>query len=375
MKTVGIICEYNPFHNGHKLHIEKTKNALNAECVVCLMSGNVVQRGDVAIFDMNYRAKKAVENGADLVLEIPPRFVLTSAQFYAYYGVYILNALNGIDYLSFGSECGNVEELDNELKNIDENKIKENLKSGKTYGACISESEILKNPNNILGLEYLKALKNLNSDIIPFTLKREYVEHHSKESADNFASASFIRELIKQNKNYEKYVPYSEYEEKIYFGKNKDILLKYKLASSKEEDLGNLANISEGLNNRIVKFKNEENFEKIIDSVKCKRYVRTRIQRALCSILFDIKKENVMPTYTRVLAFNETGQKFLKEIKKKSQIKIYSKITKKDLYNDKLLQEELRINEIRKIIDWTFLVTSLPIMCYNMFEVYTWKTI
>lgn len=350
MKTVGIICEYNPFHNGHKLHIEKTKNALNAECVVCLMSGNVVQRGDVAIFDMNYRAKKAIENGADLVLEIPPRFVLTSAQFYAQYGVYILNALNGIDYLSFGSECGNVEELEKELLKIDENKIKENLKSGKTYGACISENELLKNPNNILGLEYLKAIKKLNSKIIPFTLKREHISHHEKKPNGDFASASFIRELIKRNENYEKYVPYPQYEEKVHLGKNKDILLKYKLANSKKEELKDYLNISEGLNNRIIKFKNED-YESAIDKIKCKRYIRTRIQRAIMSILFDIKKGNEMPTYTRVLALNKTGQKFLKEIKNKAQIKIYSKITKRDIYEDKLLSEELKINEIRKIMD------------------------
>lgn len=351
MKTVGIICEYNPFHNGHKLHIEKTKNALNAECVVCLMSGNVVQRGDVAIFDMNYRAKKAVENGADLVLEIPPRFVLTSAQFYAQNSIHILNSLGNIDYLSFGSECGSVEELKKELEKIDETKIKENLKSGKTYGACISESEILKNPNNILGLEYLKALKNLDSDIIPFTVKREYVQHHSKETKEEFASASHIRELIKNSQSYKKYVPYPEYEEKTYFGKNKDILLKYKLNISQKSDFGDYLNISEGLNNRILKYKNESDFEKTIDSIKCKRYVRTRIQRALLSILFDIKKDNALPTYTRVLAFNETGQKFLKETKKTAKIKIYSKITKKNIFNDKFLKEELKINALREILE------------------------
>lgn len=351
MKAVGIVCEYNPFHNGHKLHIEKTKNALKAECVVCVMSGNVVQRGDTAIFDMYYRAKKAVENGADLVLEIPPRFVLTSAQFYAENSIYILNSLGNVDYLSFGSECGSVEELKKELESIDEAKIKESLKSGKTYGACISESELLKNPNNILGLEYLKALKKFKSPIIPFTVKREFTQHHSKEATQTYASANCIRELIRQNKSYEKYVPYKEYEEKTYLGRNTDILLKYKLTASKKEDFEAYQNISEGLNNRIVKFKNEASLEKIIEGIKCKRYVQTRIQRALLSILLDIKKENVLPDYTRVLAFNETGQKFLKETKKKSEIKIYSKITKKDLCENILLAEEIRINEIIKIMD------------------------
>lgn len=351
MKTVGIICEYNPFHNGHKLHIEKTKNALNAECVVCLMSGNVVQRGDIALFDMKYRAKKAIENGADLVLEIPPRFVLNSAQFYAESGVYILSMLGGIDYLSFGSECGSTEKLQKELEKIENKKIKENLKTGKTYGACISESELLKSPNNILGLEYIKAIKKFSSKILPFTIKRDYVEHHSDFANENYASASYIRNLISNGESYEKYVPYKEYEEKVYMGKNATTLLKYRLTAGDEYDFENHLNISEGLNNRILKFKGEDSFEKIVDSIKCKRYVRTRIQRALYSILFDIKKEDVLPSYTRVLALNKTGQKFLNSIKKKSKIKIYSRITKKDILNDKLLSEEIRINNIRNIIE------------------------
>lgn len=351
MKTVGIICEYNPFHNGHKLHIEKTKDALNAECVVCLMSGNVVQRGDVSIFDMKYRAEKAVENGADLVLEIPPRYVLSSAQFYAQSSVYILDMLGGIDYLSFGSECGDIQMLQNALEKIEDKKIKENLKTGKTYGACISENELLKNPNNILGVEYLKALKKFSSNIIPFTIKRDYVEHHSDAANENYASASYIRKLILNNESYEKYVPYKEYEEKIYFGKNADVLLKYKLNNGDENNFENHLNISEGLNNRILKFKNEESLEEIITLIKCKRYVRTRIQRALYSIIFDIKKEESLPSYTRVLALNKTGQKFLRSIKDKSKIKIYSRITRNDILNDSSLREEIRINNIRNIID------------------------
>ena len=118
MKTAGIICEYNPFHNGHKYHINKTRNALNAECIVCVMSPNVTQRGEVSITDMYFRAEKAVENGADLVLSIPPRFTLQSAQFYAYWGVYILNAIGNIDYLSFGSECGDINLIYDDVWNV-----------------------------------------------------------------------------------------------------------------------------------------------------------------------------------------------------------------------------------------------------------------
>ncbi len=351
MKTAGIICEYNPFHNGHKLHIEKTRNALGSECIVCVMSPNVVQRGEIAIADMYFRAEKAVRNGADLVLSIPPRFTLQSAQFYAYYGVYILNSLGNIDFLSFGSECGDIDMLKEALQTIDEAELKKNLKTGKTYGACVSDNEILKSPNNILGLEYIKALKALDSDITPFTLKREYTEHDSKITNESFASASFIRELIKENKPYSQFVPYDD---AIPYNTNKTLatLLSYKLSLGDENDFSDILNISEGLNNRILKFKSCTDLEEIISGIYCKRYIVPRIQRAILSIVFDLRKSDIMPTYTRVLALNDTGKKYLNSIKEKSKIKIYSKLTKKDIYSDSLLKEEIRINSIINNIFW-----------------------
>ncbi len=346
MKTAGIICEYNPFHNGHKLHIEKTRNALGVECIVCVMSPNVVQRGEIAVADMYFRAEKAIQNGADLVLSIPPRFALQSAQYYAHYGVYILNSLGNIDYLSFGSECGSVDELEKALLEIDEEKIKKNLKSGKTYGACISENDILRCSNNILGLEYIKALKNLNSTIMPYTVKREFTDHDSNKPNGNYASASYIRELIKENNDYSRFlpyedkVPYSSYDEAL------GLLLSYKLSLDDENDFSDILNISEGLNNRILKQKNCTDLEKIVSEIYCKRYIAPRIRRAILSIIFDLKKSDALPTYTRVLALNDTGKKYLNSVKKTSSIKIYSKITKKDIYNNSLLAEELKINSI-----------------------------
>lgn len=346
MKTAGIICEYNPFHNGHKLHIEKTRNALSAECIVCVMSPNVVQRGEIAIADMYFRAEKAVENGADLVLSIPPRFALQSAQFYAHYGVYILDALGGVDFLSFGSECGSVDALEKALFEISDEKIKENLKSGKTYGACVSQNEVLRSSNNILGVEYIKALKKLNSKIIPYTVKREYTDHDSDITNENYASASFIRELIKENKPYSDFLPYEDKIPYYSYDEALGLLLSYKLNIGDENNFSDIMNISEGLNNRILKHKACTDLEKIVSEIYCKRYIAPRIRRAILSIVFDLKKSDVMPSYTRVLALNETGKKFLNRAKKTSTIKIHSRITKKDIYNDPLLAEEIKINSI-----------------------------
>ena len=346
MKTAGIICEYNPFHNGHKLHIEKTRSALSPECIVCVMSPNVVQRGEIAIADMYFRAEKAIENGADLVLSIPPRFTLQSAQFYAHYGVYILDALGGVDYLSFGSESGSVDELEKALLEISDEKIKENLKSGKTYGACISENEILRCSNNILGVEYIKALKKLNSKIVPYTVKREYTEHNSKESFENFASASFIRELIKENKDYSRFLPYQDKIQHSSYDDALGLLLSYKLNLGDGNNFSDIMNISEGLENRILKYKSCTDLEKIVSEIYCKRYIAPRIRRAILSIIFDLKKSDALPTYTRVLALNDNGKRYLNRAKKTSTIKIYSRITKKDIYNDPFLAEEIKINSI-----------------------------
>ena len=345
MKTTGIVAEYNPFHNGHKYHIEKTRAALKCDCIVVIMSGNITQRGDVAVFDMYKRAETAVQNGVDLVLSIPPQAVLQSAQYYAYNAVYILERLTKIDYLSFGSEIGNMEALENEIA-LPEN-FKDSLKTGVTYAKAMS-TEVLKSPNNILGVEYLRALKNLDSNIIPYTIKRSKVEHNQNESVDNFASASFIRGLLKENKCISEFVPNTP-DECPKFEDNIINLLNYRLILGDEADFENHANISEGLNNRILKYKNEKAIEDIISKIKCKRYTETRIRRALYSILLDIKKDDIIPpTYTRVLAMTETGQKFLNSIRKTKQIEIYSKITRNAVYNNPQLKKELMINEIYK---------------------------
>ncbi len=347
MKTVGIISEYNPFHNGHRYHIQETKNRLDADCVVAMMSGNFTQRGEIALFDMYSRAEVAIRNGVDLVLEIPPQFVLNSAEFYAYYGVYLLNQLGVIQYLSFGSECGNLEEL-YQCEKPDATLIKKQMKTGIQYGKAISDSLLQQKPNNILGIEYLRALKKIHSDIVPFTIKRNAVEHNAKQPLDSFASASWIRKQLRTGNDVAEFLPQlpesvPAFEEALF------PLLRYRLIMGQEEDLSHINNISEGLQNRILKNRNATSFSDLIERIKCKRYPETRIRRSLYSMLLNLEKSNCSPTYTRVLAFNDKGQKILREIRKKSQIPVFSRITKNDIDAHPQLQKELFCNEVYQL--------------------------
>ena len=347
MKTVGIVSEYNPFHNGHKYHISETKKQLNADGVIAMMSGNFTQRGEIALFDMHSRAEIAVKNGVDLVLEIPPQFVLNSAEFYAFYGVYLLHRLGVADYLSFGSECGDLQLLQNCKKN-DGKTLKEQMKSGISYGKAVSDSEISQTPNNILGIEYLHALKKLKSDIIPFTLERTGVQHGSKTPSGEFASASWIRKQLISGSSVSGYVPEIPdttpvFEDALF------PLLQYRLITGTKEELSEINNISEGLENRILANRDAKSFSDLISKVKCKRYPETRIRRALYSLLLNLKKSDELPAYTRVLAYNETGQKILRNIRKNSDFPVFSRITKKDIFIHPQLQKELVCNELYEL--------------------------
>lgn len=347
MKTVGIISEYNPFHNGHQYHVSETKKHLNADGVIAMMSGNFTQRGEIALFDMHSRAEIAVKNGVDLVLEIPPQFVLNSAEFYAFYGVYLLHQLGVVDYLSFGSECGDLTLLQNYQK-PDVDIVKAQMKSGISYGKAIGAVPLSQTPNNILGIEYLHALRKLKSGIIPFTIERKSVEHGAKNPVGKFASATWIRKNLCDGKLVSDYIPEIPHSSPV-FEDALFPLLQYRLMTATEEDLSDIKNISEGLENRILANRNATSFSDLIEKIKCKRYPETRIRRALYSLLLNIGKSEELPTYTRVLAYNENGRKILRNIKRSSDFPVLSRITKKDVYMHPQLKKELFCNEIYEL--------------------------
>lgn len=326
MSTAAIICEFNPFHNGHKYLIEKVKTS-HADTVVGIMSGSFVQRGDIAIADKYARAKEALKNGCDLVVELPTVYAVSSAEIFAFGGVEIAKALC-IDKLCFGAENDDISKLKEIADAFDSTsfneKIKENMDKGDYYAKAVSDavreilspehSAILDGPNNTLGLEYIKALKN--SNITPIAIKRTGVNHDSKTATDNIASASYIRELIYKNK------PYSEYTDMVITNpaniKNIESAIMYKLKTMDKDELSALPNANEGLYNRIFEYAKRNNYlDELIDELKTRRYTHARLRRLIVCALLGINTDTVRKAlqgvrYVRVLAMNEKGSALLK---------------------------------------------------------------
>ena len=348
MKTCAIICEYNPFHNGHAYQIAQAR-ALGYQKIVAIMSGNLVQRGETAICDKFSRAKMALMGGADLVVEIPSVFAMSYAESFANAGVYIANEL-GVDALVFGSECGDVkklQEISNNLKSNElDTEIKAGLKLGLSYSAARSlaynkifgECSELQNPNDILGIEYISAIKNQSSKIEPICIKRKLVEHDSTVGVDEFASASYIRELIKNEKwnEVEKFVPkHSAFILNDCWNKGKisnidnvesAILSKIRTASASE--ITKIPAVSDGLDFRLYNAsKKASNLTELLEMTKTKRFTLARIKRAILSYYFGLTKSAETPEYIRVLGFNSNGEELLKERASKTNIPLVFRAT------------------------------------------------
>ncbi|MCH5170113.1 MAG: nucleotidyltransferase family protein, partial [Oscillospiraceae bacterium] len=273
MSVIGIICEFNPFHNGHKYLIDSVKK--DGDTVVCVMSGNFVQRGEPAIADKRTRAKMALLCGADLVIELPVAFSMARAQTFARGGVKLLDSLGVVDTLVFGSERGNVEMLEKTAQAIESeqvnNEIIADLKTGETYAYAREKAvrkifgsnfaDVLHNPNDILAVEYISALNFLHSKIEPKAVLRKSVSHDSEETEGVFASASLIREKIKNGEKYEEFMPKDALEilEKAINDGNApavysklDIAILAFLRKAKSEDFSDVPDVSEGIENRII---------------------------------------------------------------------------------------------------------------------------
>lgn len=346
---VGIIGEYNPFHNGHKYHLEESKRILHADYSVAIISGNFVQRGNVSVIGKWSKAEMALNNGVDLVLELPTIYSVSSAENFAYGAIKTLNALNIVDYVSFGSEIGNLETLNlfaeiftkqpseyisllnHELsKGLSFPKAREN--AALMYLNDIRKySNVLSSPNNILGIEYLKALKKTKSSIRPLTIKRENVQYNDISIKNNFASATSIREMLIKNKLSK--IPYVMPKEtyKVFYNcyqkghivkdlsrYEKEII--YTLRKMTLEEISNLPDVSEGLENNIKNAANSCNtLEEFMNIIKTKRYTSTRIRRILVYALLGITKKDMKDStknipYVRVLGFNQKGKELLSVI-------------------------------------------------------------
>ncbi len=340
MKIAGIICEYNPFHNGHLYQIEQTRN-VGATHIIAVMSGNFVQRGDVSIAPKAAKAQAAIDSGADLVLELPTVWSLSTAESFAKGAVSVLKNTGVTDILSFGCECDNINALKDIAERINEAsvdiKLKEYLDKGISYAAArakaVSEvispeaEKIISQPNNILACEYLNALKG--SDIEPFAVKRN-VPHDAKNDDSFNKSASEIREMIfAGNPAFKKAMPVSSYEVLRQYAKigqcpiGIDALntpMMAVLRRMKAEDFKNFADVSEGLENRLYNaVKQSTSVNEILLRAKSKRYTMARLRRILICAYLGIGKgySDMDVPYIRVLAMNDKGKEILKEMREK----------------------------------------------------------
>ena len=376
---LGIIAEYNPFHNGHLYHLKESKRKCNAKYVVAIISGNFTQRGDASIVNKFEKAKMAIENGIDMVIELPTLYSISSAENFADGAIKILNELNFITHISFGSESGNINQLNNIASILTDEPeefsklLKEELRKGSSFPVARQNAiekflnltnknefnKLLKSPNNILAIEYLKALKKTKSNITPITIERKNVDYYSENIVENFASSTKIRKEISENLNMytnimdinnmdinnmnmnnmdvnmdmflNSCMPKKSYDiikENIEKGnciqglKCFEDMIFYKLRSMQINEIKELPDVCEGLENVIKKASNETNsLEDLINKCKSKRYTRTRIQRILIYALLGITRqdmemsENVNP-YIRVLAVNKNGRELLSIINK-----------------------------------------------------------
>jgi UPF0348 protein nther_1353 len=366
MQVSAIICEYNPFHTGHKYQIDSIRENIEDVAIVCVMSGDFVQRGDVAIIDKHTRAKIAVENGADLVLQLPAFFSTQVAEIFARGGVSLINSLGCVDFLCFGSESGDIEKL-YERTNSDTDKeiLRQSLKAGNSFASSYFTSESMINmSNDILATEYIRALQGVKSDIRPYAIKRQGANYNDKALNENFSSATAIRESLKKGDiaKIKSFIPSGSqnYFDIIKFDEDFFELIKYSIISKKDK-LNEIFEIGEGLENRILsKIEESKDMEDLIKNIKSKRYTYTRIRRILFNILLDIKKtdieeikrRNFYLPYVRVLAFNDRGREALKEIKKIGNIKIINKVANHSVqepYEKMLFEKDILATKIYNI--------------------------
>lgn len=341
MKVTGIVAEYNPFHNGHRTMIEKCRNG-GADHIVAVMSGNFVQRGSVAIMDKRSRTAAALKNGVDLVVELPVPWATATAEKFAYGGVSVLNALGCVDTLSFGAECADKDLLLEAAKAVRDPavdaKIKEELDGGVSYPVARALAvrgsygdtiaEVLDQPNNILAVEYIKAIQSLGSamDIAP--IARVGGVHDSLTPTDEFASASSLRIMLERgDPRAFAYMPESSvagFKQQKSIGRapvtvddsERAILSRLRLLT--KEDIAAAPDVSEGLENRIYNaIQSATSLEELYDIVKTKRYTHSRIRRIVTALYLGITpedREREVP-YIRVLGFNARGRDILKAAK------------------------------------------------------------
>jgi len=350
MQTVGIAAEYNPFHMGHLLHIRETKRIFADAAIVAVMSGNFVQRGDLAVFNKWARAKAAVLSGVDLVLELPVPYALSSAEHFARGSVALLEAAGVVDAMSFGSESGDLDALTRAASYIRSKAagegIRAAMKTGVSYGAACEmaaradgmSGTLFRGPNNILAIHYLAALRESGGGIRPVTIKRAEIMHDSVLQSGQYASARKLRELLRTGRSPWAYIPDAaaavfRAEQRAGRGPvfledcEQAILALLRLREAEPP----FPDDSEGVYNRLLRYAGTEGrLETVLHMAKTKRYHTARLRRALLSICIGIQAFDrpATPPYIRVLAAGPKGRTLLQTMRKCARLPVVTKPAK-----------------------------------------------
>ena len=400
MKIVGLITEYNPFHNGHLYHIKEAKRITGADAAIVVMSGDYVQRGVPAIMPKRLRAEMALKCGASAVFELPVCYATGSAEYFALGAVSLLDSLGVVDYICFGSECNDLDALshiaDILIREPHDYRIllKNNLKKGSSFPAARQNvmleytknpayASLLNDPNNILGIEYLKAMKKLNSPVSPFTIQRKDSHYHDKSiDAGRFSSASAIRSLLAysgsaisteqmggsfENTSFssilgdlEEQVPSSclallkDYHRVEYpvYQNDFSLLLKYKLLNKTPDTLPRYMDVSEELANRICdRLDNFFNYKQFAELIKTREVTQTRVNRALLHIMLGTKKNDVEEYiesgrhfYARLIGYRKGNEKLISHISKASPLPLLMRLSEQEslpAIGQKMLRNDL----------------------------------
>lgn len=404
MNILGIIAEYNPFHNGHLYHLKESKALVNADGVVVVMSSNFLQRGEPALVDKWERTQMALAGGADIVIELPIPYALRSAEFFAFGGISLLDATGIVQYVSFGSESGNLSKLQwvaeilaNEPMELSQ-RIRSHLDHGLSYPSARTQAlmdyieqfcgpealsreeieDLTSNPNNILALEYIKAIRRLESPLIPVTIPRAHAGYHDTTIQHRIASATAIREHLLQRQvsgqdllDAQLLQSLPETSQNILhdaFMKGKGPIFTENFAAqiltlirrASAEEIANLFDVRGGLEHRIKEAANQAStIYELVERIKTKRFTWTRIQRTVFHLLLHLTSMDCEyfdqlggPQYIRVLGFTPRGQYILAKMKDQARLPIITRVAK--FYNRLDIPEP-----ITRMLHFEILATNL----------------
>ncbi|MDN4523534.1 nucleotidyltransferase [Fictibacillus fluitans] len=380
MKACGIIVEYNPFHNGHSYHLQQSKKQTQSDCIIAVMSGNFLQRGEPAIISKWERAKTALMGGADLIIELPYLFAVSPAPVFAKAGVRLLQALRA-EALCFGSESGNIDLFYHTISQLEKQKVlydeafQSYSKQGYSFpkasslaaGSLSWESEALdlSLPNNILGMEYVRAMADSHAPMEAHTIKRIGASFHEERiDAHQIASATSIRKTLNSSRkpsvsSIEGAVPsYTSEALSHYMEENGQFttwdslfpLLRYKLLATPAVELRKLYEVEEGLEYRLKEtIRHADSFHTFMTALKTKRYTWTRLQRMCLHILNHISRPDAEaalkegPPYVRILGMSDVGQRYLNTVKKQADLPVLTTLSR---LQNPLIELEQRVSAV-----------------------------